>query len=146
MFLASTSQFSTRHHFSPSKGLYMRNLNSPSPPSLLGFLLDLLRQLALLVPNFVLVAVGQGDVALAVLKVVLPATLVLGAAGIGHRALAILEPLLPFTLVLLAVGPGVGTLAVHLVVLVFALILFRRCCQRFWCRGRPPCRFLKPPW
>ena len=72
--------------------------------------------MALFVPNFVLVAaIGVG--ALAVLEVVLPATLVLVAVGVGQGALALLEAVLEFTLVRFAVTEGIGALAVPQAVL-----------------------------
>ena len=130
------------HLNEPSKGLYLRNLSSP-PPSCL----DLLRHMALLVPNLVLLAVGRcffcalavlqavlpitlvlgavgpGVGALAILEAVLPLTLILGAVGIGHRALAFREAGLPLTLVLVAVDQGHGALAVSEVLLPITFVL-----------------------
>ena len=84
---------------------------------------DLLFQLAFFVHNFVLLAVGQGDGALAVLEVLLEATFVLLAVGVSEGALAILEALLVLTLVLdLAVGIGVGAPTVLEVVLPTTLV------------------------
>ena len=68
-------------------------------------------QLALLEHNFVLLAVGQGQEALAVHLVLLEATLVLVAVGPSEGALAILEAALVLAVVLhLAAAPGVGAL------------------------------------